>query len=188
MTANISKHIGERIRRAREQHGWTQGDLAQRLGKNATTVSNYENGNRTIRVTELPELARVLEVPIAYFFESEGPLAERLVELVDALQTQRTLDDHLLQELIDLLTAYLQAVSDMRADLSTVFAEIDHLKGQMAAAPGVVTSTVRPRLLTFMVEETSLKTLLETLIEQKYIQLNDLDHDVSEPDRDSDEA
>jgi len=176
MPADISKHIGERIRRAREQRGWTQGELAQRLGKNATTVSNYENGNRTIRITELPELARVLEVPIAYFFESEEQITERLAELVDALQSQRVLDDHLLQEFIDLLTTYLQAVSEMRANLSTVFAELDQLKEQLGTAqPGVATSTVQPRLLTFTVEQTSLKTLLETLIEQKYLRLNDLD-------------
>lgn len=189
MATDISKHLGERIRRAREQRGWTQGELAQHLGKNATTVSNYETGTRTIRVTELPELARVLQVPVAYFFETEGVLNEQLLELVEMLQTQRSLDDPLLQAFIDLLSAYLQAVSDMRADLSTIFMELDSLKGQMATAKsGVAASTLRPRLLTFMVEETSLKTLLETLIEQKYIRLNDLDSDFPKPDPDSDET
>jgi transcriptional regulator with XRE-family HTH domain len=172
MAVDISKHIGERIRRARELRGLTQSELAQALGKNPTTVSNYENGNRTIRAIELPELARILDVPITYFFESEGLLNERLAELIDSLQTQRALDEPLLRELVDLLSAYLQAVSEIQADLATALAEIDRLKDQLAAHPGLETADATPRLLTFTVEETSLKHLVEMLIQQQYIRLD----------------
>ena len=173
---DIRKRIGDRMRRAREQRGWTQSELAEQLGKNATTVSNYENGNRAIRVTELPQLAQVLQVPIAYFFEESA--VELTEEMLAALAQQRPPDDALMQELVQLLTAYLEAVTEIRSDLSTVFAELDSLKGQVTSGPtGEARSPAPRRLLTFTVEESSLKTLLEMLIEQKYIQINDSDLD-----------
>lgn len=37
--------IGERIRQARERRGWTQTELATKVGVGYKTVSNWETGN-----------------------------------------------------------------------------------------------------------------------------------------------
>lgn len=37
--------IGERIRQARERRGWTQTELAAKVGVGYKTVSNWETGN-----------------------------------------------------------------------------------------------------------------------------------------------
>jgi transcriptional regulator with XRE-family HTH domain len=68
---DIRKQIGTQIRLAREKLGMTQDELAERLGKTRNAISSYETGTRTIRVTELPELAEALKVPIVYFFGNE---------------------------------------------------------------------------------------------------------------------
>jgi transcriptional regulator with XRE-family HTH domain len=176
---DIRKQIGDRIRRARELRGWTQSELAHHLGKNATTVSNYENGNRAISVTEIPQLAQLLQVPIAFFFEES---AEALTEqMIAALAQQRPPDDLLMQELIHLLTVYLESFAEMRTSLSTVFDELDDLKRQIALRPQDKSTTARSRLLTFTVEEASLKTLLEMLIEQQYVRVNESDEDPDTP-------
>jgi len=45
---------------ARDAMGWTQTDLAKRLGRSQAMVSNYERGQRRVDVGEFIEIARVL--------------------------------------------------------------------------------------------------------------------------------
>lgn len=63
------QRLGNRIRQAREQLGLSQEAFAARVSKTQTAVSEYENGNRRISITEIPKFAEVLQVPIMYFFE-----------------------------------------------------------------------------------------------------------------------
>lgn len=79
------EEIGQRIREAREHLGMTQEELADVIGRTQDTISSYELGNRAIRITELPALARVLKVPIGYFFGRTDPDSEAL-DLVSELQ------------------------------------------------------------------------------------------------------
>lgn len=67
------KTLGQRIRQAREVRGWSQEELATLIGKDQTAISEYETGKRKISVTELPHLAQVLHVPVAYFFGQPAP-------------------------------------------------------------------------------------------------------------------
>lgn len=63
--------FGARIREARERLGISQDELAERLQRKQNSISEYENGNRRMFVTDLPALAQALGVPISYFFEGE---------------------------------------------------------------------------------------------------------------------
>jgi transcriptional regulator with XRE-family HTH domain len=63
--------FGSRIREARERLGISQEELAERLNKKQRAISEYENGNRRMFVTDLPDLAQVLGVPVSYFFDGE---------------------------------------------------------------------------------------------------------------------
>jgi transcriptional regulator with XRE-family HTH domain len=63
--------LGQRIRQAREQHGLSQGELADLLYKDQASISEYENGKRKLPITDLPLLAHVLQVPVTYFFGEE---------------------------------------------------------------------------------------------------------------------
>ena len=50
------------IRELREERGWTQLDLAYRLGVGPNTVSNWERGKTVPRVSELRRLAALFGV------------------------------------------------------------------------------------------------------------------------------
>jgi transcriptional regulator with XRE-family HTH domain len=80
------EELGQRIREARERLGITQGNLAALMGRTQDTISSYELGNRAIRVTELPALAKALKVPIGYFFGYES-LDDEAKDLLLELQT-----------------------------------------------------------------------------------------------------
>jgi transcriptional regulator with XRE-family HTH domain len=66
--------LGERIRAARERVGLSQSDLAEAMQRDQRTISQYENGKRKILITDVPLLARILKVPMIYFFERDSSL------------------------------------------------------------------------------------------------------------------
>lgn len=52
------------IRELREARGWSQFELATRVGVTPTTVYNWERGRNEPRVVQLRALARVFGVPM----------------------------------------------------------------------------------------------------------------------------
>lgn len=65
----IDKHVGGQLRLRRAQIGMTQSDLGGKLGLSFQAVQKYETGENRISASRLYQLSRVLEVPLAYFFE-----------------------------------------------------------------------------------------------------------------------
>jgi transcriptional regulator with XRE-family HTH domain len=56
------------------------------IGKTASTISSYESGSRMISVSDLPNLATALHMPISYFFGEINPASE-LASIYDDLPT-----------------------------------------------------------------------------------------------------
>lgn len=92
----LHQRIGERIRSAREGKNYRQDELGKLVGQSAVTISRWESASRSPGITELIELARVLEVPIIYFTDDNPQKEPKLVRL---LRTAQTLDEQDLQEL-----------------------------------------------------------------------------------------
>jgi transcriptional regulator with XRE-family HTH domain len=67
-----AKRLGQRIRQAREERGLSQDELAVRVSKDQRAISEYELGKRKLAAAELPEIARVLNVPVGYFFDEHA--------------------------------------------------------------------------------------------------------------------
>lgn len=64
----IDSHVGNRLRLRRKMLNLSQEKLADRLGITFQQVQKYEKGTNRIGASRLYQLARVLEVPVAYFF------------------------------------------------------------------------------------------------------------------------
>lgn len=60
--------LGQRIRLARERKQLSQEDFAAQIGRDQRAISEYEHGTRRIAVTDLPMIARVLDMPLLYFY------------------------------------------------------------------------------------------------------------------------
>lgn len=101
------KLIGNRIRQARERLGFSQEDLALKIGKSQNAISAYENGDRGIHISELPELANALEVPIGYLFGDEYDADE-------ALALYARLDDDERKEIIGFMRLKLDLRREAR--------------------------------------------------------------------------
>lgn len=57
------------LRKAREQAGLTQRDVARALGKPPSFVAKCENGERRVDVVELLRFARTYRKPLAFFVD-----------------------------------------------------------------------------------------------------------------------
>src|SRR6266403_3315981 len=68
-TAAIDNHVGGRIRDRRIMLGLTQQQLAEVIGVTYQQAHKYERGINRVSAGRLFEVARVLSVPVAYFFE-----------------------------------------------------------------------------------------------------------------------
>ncbi|MBY5379084.1 helix-turn-helix domain-containing protein [Rhizobium leguminosarum] len=68
----IDAEVGARIRSERRAIGLSQGKLAEALGITFQQVQKYERGTNRIGASRLQNLANVLRVPVAYFFDGNA--------------------------------------------------------------------------------------------------------------------
>ena len=65
LVMNMRKSIGIRIRNYRNAMGFTQQELAERLGVTNSAVSNWEKGSNGIDIELIPKICNVLNVGIS---------------------------------------------------------------------------------------------------------------------------
>jgi transcriptional regulator with XRE-family HTH domain len=68
-TQDIDHHVGARVRERRIMLGLTQQQLADLIGVTYQQAHKYERGINRVSAGRLYEIARVLSVPVGYFFD-----------------------------------------------------------------------------------------------------------------------
>jgi transcriptional regulator with XRE-family HTH domain len=66
-----SKLLGSRIRQARELRGFSQEDFAAAVSRDQGAISEYENGKRKLSAVDLLAFAKILDMPLLYFYQGE---------------------------------------------------------------------------------------------------------------------
>jgi transcriptional regulator with XRE-family HTH domain len=69
VSQDIDRHVGGRIRERRIMLGLTQQQLADLIGVTYQQAHKYERGINRVSAGRLFEIARVLSVPISYFYD-----------------------------------------------------------------------------------------------------------------------
>jgi transcriptional regulator with XRE-family HTH domain len=64
--------LGERIRKAREDMGWKQSDLADGVKKSRAAVAGWENNNHRPSALELDRISELTGYPIEFFIAESG--------------------------------------------------------------------------------------------------------------------
>ncbi|MBZ6074904.1 helix-turn-helix domain-containing protein [Microvirga puerhi] len=93
------RRIGERIRLQRLARDMSQQALAEALGITFQQIQKYERGTNRVSASRLQEIARVLQVPVMFFFDEKPSGQGATFPMPDSPQSQ------------SLLRAY-QAISD----------------------------------------------------------------------------
>ncbi|WP_426958408.1 helix-turn-helix domain-containing protein [Muricoccus radiodurans] len=106
----IDVHVGTRVRLRRTLLGWTQERLGDALGITFQQVQKYERGVNRIGASRLFDLARVLDVPIGFFFDAMPDDREGARETAEQ---QDSVDSDALhrRETLELVRAYYR-ISD----------------------------------------------------------------------------
>jgi transcriptional regulator with XRE-family HTH domain len=77
-------HVGKRIRLRRRGLSLSQHELAALLNISFQQVQKYESGGNRISASRIFDVARVMKVPVAYFFSGiDGDEAEVLANEID---------------------------------------------------------------------------------------------------------
>jgi transcriptional regulator with XRE-family HTH domain len=74
------KHVGARVRMRRMMLSMSQEKLGDALGLTFQQVQKYEKGANRIGASRLQQIAHILQVPVAFFFEGAPAAAGQLVE------------------------------------------------------------------------------------------------------------
>lgn len=72
----LASKIASKIKILRKTRGYTQQQLADMLGVQRATISNYEIGRRSPHIKELARLAEILGVNLEYFGVSNDELTD----------------------------------------------------------------------------------------------------------------
>ena len=69
-----AERLGGELRALRKAHGLTLKALAEKSGKSVSFISKIERGRARPSITALQDIAEALDVPIGWFFQSDGPV------------------------------------------------------------------------------------------------------------------
>ncbi len=72
----IDVHVGRRVRQRRTLLGMSQTQVADQLGITFQQFQKYENGANRISASRLYQAARILDVPVLFFFDGLDEGAE----------------------------------------------------------------------------------------------------------------
>ena len=73
--------VGERIKKRRNDLGWTQDVLAQKAGISKSFLSDLENGKRNVGADTLHDIARALSLSLDYLMTGKEGEAEPTSEV-----------------------------------------------------------------------------------------------------------
>ena len=101
---NIIKEIGLKIRSVRNLRHISLVKMSQMLGISRRQLQNYEKGLNDIKVARLYEIAKIMNVDLAFFFDETSSLSEDSEEFLDILSNFARIKDAKIRESIcDLL-------------------------------------------------------------------------------------
>jgi transcriptional regulator with XRE-family HTH domain len=88
---SVDRHVGKRVREARNLRGVGQERLAVQLGLTFQQIQKYEKGVNRIAASRLLAIAQLLQVPVEFFYDGapndEGPAASSAADERELLRT-----------------------------------------------------------------------------------------------------
>lgn len=81
---STDKHVGSRVRMRRMMLNMSQTDLGNSIGLTFQQVQKYEKGTNRIGAGRLHQIARILKVPVSFFFEGSPREADAASEIDQA--------------------------------------------------------------------------------------------------------
>jgi transcriptional regulator with XRE-family HTH domain len=68
MAEDLLVRLGDRIRKLRKKRGWTQVEMAERVGIDRSFLADVERGKRNVSILNLELMAKGLKVSLSQLF------------------------------------------------------------------------------------------------------------------------
>jgi transcriptional regulator with XRE-family HTH domain len=142
----VDRHVGSRIRFRRTLVSMSQEKLGEHLGITFQQIQKYEKGTNRVSASRLQDIARVLDVPVTFFFDGQdgeaGAHSGTGLGMVEQFLTGR--------DSIDLVRAFNsledRAVRRALVDLAVATANAIRSANQSLNNPSVPRETVDERI------------------------------------------
>lgn len=130
----------ERLAETRKEKGYTQAELARRLGVTAQAVSKWERGNTYPDIELLDGISTVLDCSLDYLFRYEKGKKSYVTQ--DNPQYRSQIEEVLLKDALEIRFGY-GLVELFLAEQKQGFPQIHRLRKEMAAKYGFCIPTIR---------------------------------------------
>lgn len=109
----VDVHVGKRLRQRRTLLGMSQTKLGEAVGLTFQQVQKYERGSNRMASSRLFEFAKILDVPVLYFFDempanalAGRPMSRRGPKGMIEIDTPPVKDPLVKRETLELVRAY----------------------------------------------------------------------------------
>ena len=107
----LSKDFPKKLKNLRKSRGWSQGQLAQKIGADLQRISKYERGVMWPTMELMVRIAKTFEISVDYLIRDEGNAAIGKIKnqtLLHQIEEVNNLPDEELQTVISFLDAFIK--------------------------------------------------------------------------------
>ncbi|WP_265024374.1 WO male-killing family protein Wmk [Wolbachia endosymbiont (group A) of Eupithecia tripunctaria] len=105
----LDYEVGEKVKSWRLERGYTQKDLAEKIGVKYWVILQYEKGNRRVTIERLYAIAEALSISITDLIPvSKSCLEDKGEEILNLVRKYKTINDQELRRMFCLLTKFVQ--------------------------------------------------------------------------------
>ncbi|WP_265029744.1 WO male-killing family protein Wmk [Wolbachia endosymbiont (group A) of Philonthus cognatus] len=109
MKRSLDYEVGQKVKNWRLERGYTQKDLAEKLGVKYWVILQYEKGNRRISIERLYAIAEALSISITDLIPiSKSCLEDEGEEILNLVREYKKINDQELRKMFYLLTKFVQ--------------------------------------------------------------------------------
>ncbi len=106
---SLDYKVGEKLKSWRLERGYTQKDLAEKIGVKYWVILQYEKGNRRVPIERLYAIAEALSISITDLIPvSKSCLKDEGEEILDLVREYKKINDQELRKMFCLLTKFVQ--------------------------------------------------------------------------------
>nr|WP_253309004.1 helix-turn-helix domain-containing protein [Rickettsia endosymbiont of Ceutorhynchus assimilis] len=109
MEKSLDYEVGQKVKSWKLERGYTQKDLAEKVGVKYWVILQYEKGNRRISIERLYAIAEALSISITDLIPvSKSCLEDEGEEILNLVREYKKINDHELRRMFCLLTKFVQ--------------------------------------------------------------------------------
>ncbi len=120
MSHPVDVHVGKKIKQVRRMRRLSQTDVANQLNLSFQQIQKYEIGSNRVSASRLYELAKVLSVPISYFFdgldsvdsENDDVVGKKVLNAISNVQDE---------QIMSRIVALVESVSNMNSEQQAIY-------------------------------------------------------------------